>query len=378
MMPLTSIDPYVADDGLGLREQTMPIDTPDDLRQHIEVAIKVEMTTIPPYLFAMYSIADPDSEAALLIRSIVAEEMLHAALATNLLLAVGGKPDFAGTRYMPTYPMDLPHHQPSLQIDLARCSLDLIEGLFMSIEQPETHKAPPAPDEFESLGQFYHALEQGLTDMSRRFDLFSAPREAAQMSDSSFYRPVQMDAEDSGGLMLINDLDSAIGAIEIIIHQGEGLSHEKWADPGHQELTHYHKLLRISDGFIPLGDVIPLRTNPRAADYPSDIALVADLFNALYRAVYMVMGRIFLGGEEQPKAVGALYLLMSGLLSPVARFLTECELENGEHAAPTFEIHHFGDAGPIEELTELAGQAALAFPQLSPVHETIHGLGLIL
>lgn len=356
----------------------MPIESLEDLRQHVELAIRVEMTTIPPYLFAMYSIADPDSEAALLIRSIVAEEMLHTALATNLLLAVGGNPDFAGTKYLPSYPMDLPHHKPPLRMDLAPCSLELIDRLFMRIEQPETHSTPASPDEFESLGQFYHSLEQGLTDLAGRFDIFSTPREAAQMSDAAFYRPVQMDAEDSGGLMMINDLDSAIGAIEIIIHQGEGLSHEKWADPAHQELTHYHKLLRIRDAHTPLGDVLPLRTNPRAADYPDDVRLVADLFNALYRSVYLVMDRIFSGGGEQSKAVGALYLLMGGLLSPIARFLTEYPLENGEHAAPTFEMHHFGDTTPIEEITALAGRAASAFPQLSPAHETIHGLSLIL
>lgn len=56
----------------------MPIDTVDDLREHLLVAIEVELSTIPPYLYAMYSIEDQSSEAALLIRSVVVEEMLHA------------------------------------------------------------------------------------------------------------------------------------------------------------------------------------------------------------------------------------------------------------------------------------------------------------
>jgi hypothetical protein len=75
----------------------MPIDTPEELREHVELAIKVELSTIPPYLYAMYSLEDVQSVPALLIRSIVVEEMLHAALATNLLLAVGGRPDFRST-----------------------------------------------------------------------------------------------------------------------------------------------------------------------------------------------------------------------------------------------------------------------------------------
>lgn len=182
-------------------------------------------------MFAMYSIEDQNSEAALLIRSIVVEEMLHAVLATNLLLAVGGAPDFASTAYMPRYPMELPHHRPPLIIDLAPCSLELVRELFMRIEQPETHGAPAEPDEFETLGQFYHALEIGVAELSDRFDLFSNPQAGAQLSNHTFYQPVTLDAEDSGGLVLITDLDSAIEAIEIIVHQGEGMSDEKWPTP---------------------------------------------------------------------------------------------------------------------------------------------------
>lgn len=356
----------------------MPIETPQDLRNHLELAIRVELATIPPYLFAMYSIDDPASEAALLIRSIVAEEMLHAALATNLLLAVGGNPDFAGTKYIPSYPMDLPHHRPPLRLDLAPCSVDLIRDLFMRIEQPEEHGAPAEPDEFETLGQFYHALEIGLEELSGRFDLFESPAREAQLSNHEFYQPVALDAEDSGGLMLIEDLDSAIGAIEVIVHQGEGLSDQRWADPAHQELTHYHKLLQITEGISPLRSVRPVRSNPRTADYPASLQKPSDLFNALYRAVYLVMDRLFAPATDQSRGVGVLYLLMADLLSQVGHFLVAQPLGNGEYAAPTFEIFEFGEEGPRTEIPILAAEAAEAFPQLSPVHQAVHGLSLIL
>jgi hypothetical protein len=354
----------------------MPITNPDQLRRHIELAIQVELSTIPPYLFAMYSIADQSSEAALLIRSIVAEEMLHAALATNLLLAVGGAPDFAGSGYMPTYPMNLPHHQPPLRLELAPCSVDLIEDVFMRIEKPEAHDAPAQPDRFETLGQFYHALEIGLLEVADRFDLFSQPGRDAQMSDPSFYRPVAMDAEDSGGLVLIDDMTSAIDAIEIIVHQGEGLTHGRWADPGHQELTHYHKLLQIKRGVIPLGEVLPLRRNPTAAGFPDDLRVVADLFNSLYRGAYLALDRIFAGTGEQSRAVGVLYLLMGDLMSRVGRFLTHRELADGDHAAPTFEIRQFAEGDPFVEMSGLADMATSSFPELDPVADAVHGLGL--
>jgi hypothetical protein len=92
----------------------------------------------------------------------------------------------------------------------------------MRVEQPEVHGAPAEPDRFESRGQFYHALEIGIDELSERFDLFADPQLDHQLSDPSFYAPVAFDAEDSGGLMLIDGADSAKAAIEVIVHQGEG------------------------------------------------------------------------------------------------------------------------------------------------------------
>ncbi|MGB7860599.1 MAG: ferritin-like protein [Acidimicrobiia bacterium] len=356
----------------------MPIESPKDLRDHLELAIQVELATIPPYLYSMYSIEDQSSEPALLIRSIVVEEMLHAALATNLLLAVGGNPDFAGTRYMTAYPAQLPHHKPPLTLDLAPISPAQIERVFKRIEQPETHGAPAQPDEFETLGQFYHALENGIDDLAGRFDLFADPQTHRQMSDSSFYRPVAFDADDSGSLLLVDDLASAVDAIETIVHQGEGMSDERWADPAHQELTHYYKLLQITEGASPLGSVRNLASNPRTADLPPTIQPVSNLFNALYRGVYLVMNRIFSGEEGQGRAVGVLYIVMADMMAQTARFLTSQHLAGGVFAGPTFEVYEFATENPADEVKDLARVVAEGFPALNTVYETIRGLTLLL
>lgn len=355
----------------------MPIETTKELHEHLELAIQIELATVPPYLYAMYSIEDPDSRPALLLRSIVVEEMLHAALATNLLLATGGRPDFSSTRYMTAYPTDLPHHDPPLTVDLAPCSAESIESVFMRIEQPEARDAPPQPDRYETLGQFYHALEQAIERLARETDLFRDPQAAAQLSDPKYYRPVAFDAEDSGGLTLVTDAESARAAIEVIVHQGEGLSHERWSDPSHQELTHYHKLLEISEGRSPLGQVLKTGTNPRTADYPEAIQQVSHLFNAVYRGLFLVMARIFDGESKQSMAVGALYLLMADVLPQLARFLVAQEIPGGV-AAPTFEIREFESARPLEELIEMARDCATAHGQLTPVFEALNGLSLML
>ncbi|MFZ0013111.1 MAG: ferritin-like protein [Acidimicrobiia bacterium] len=356
----------------------MPITSQVELQEHLELAIRVELATIPPYLFAMYSIEDQGSEAALLLRSIVVEEMLHAALATNLLLAVGGSPRFAGTEYITPFPSELPHHRPPLRMELAPCSLETIEDLFMRIEKPEIHDAPAQPDQFETLGQFYHALELAMEGLSDGFDLFSNPQRGAQLSDSRFYRPVELDAEDSGGLMLIDDLASARAAIEVIVHQGEGLSDERWADPDHKELTHFHKLLQITEGVSPLGRVVPVRRNPSTADYPDDLRPVSDLFNALYRGVFLVLDRIFDADSNQSRAVGVLYLLMADVMSQLASFLVSRELGDGEFAGPTFEVFEFTNVSPLDEVTAMADRVAQLHPELSTVHDALKGLGFIL
>ena len=344
----------------------MPIRTVTDLHEHLELAIQVELSTVPPYLYAMYSIEDQRSEATLLLRSIVAEEMLHAVLASNLLLATGGRPRFDSTAYMPEYPSRMPHHRPPLEVGLAPCTEATIREVFMRIEQPEEHDAPPEPDMYETLGQFYHALENAIVDLSAVGDLFSNAQATAQLSDPSFYAPVEDDAEDSGGLVLVLDTETAIQAIEIIVHQGEGLSDERWADPSHQELTHYYKLLQIAERVSPLGRVRPVPVNPRTADYPTDLQAVSYLFNSAYRYLYLLLAQLLTAQETKTPAVGELYRVMTGVMGPLARYLVSQPLPDGGVAAPTFEVVDLDTDRAREQLRERAAIVSSAVPELAP------------
>ena len=72
----------------------MAIRTVEDLREHLQWAIELEHSTLPPYLTALYSIKDGhNTEAAEVIQSVFLEEMLHMTLAANILNAVGGAPE---------------------------------------------------------------------------------------------------------------------------------------------------------------------------------------------------------------------------------------------------------------------------------------------
>ena len=86
-----------------------PITGRGDLITHLQWALCVEISTIPPYLCALYSIQDRGTAAAALVRSVVIEEMLHAATVSNLMNAIGGHPSL-GPEHVPLYPGYIPHH----------------------------------------------------------------------------------------------------------------------------------------------------------------------------------------------------------------------------------------------------------------------------
>lgn len=350
----------------------MPIDTPAQLHDHLALAIRVELTTVPPYLYAMYSLADQDGEAAQLIRSVVTEEMLHAALIGNVLLAVGGEPQVAATAQPIRYPDALPHNVPELVVGLEPCSAELIERVFLTIERPEAHEAPPEPDEYESLGQFYHALELSIERLAGECDLFGDLQLERQISDSSAYRPIAFDSDTSGGLIPVTDLASACRAIETVIHQGEGVSEDRYADAEHRELTHYHKFLELADGTVPLGEVRPAPVNPTMAMFPAEVRPVAHLANALYGLTFEFLDRIYGTSQGGPGRLGDLYRAMA-LVGDVSRYLMSLDIGGGSVAGPTFETLGFANRSDAVDLVrDAAVKAATGHSELEPVLEALH------
>lgn len=350
----------------------MPIETVDDLRAHVALATRVELSTIPPYLFAMYSIKDPECDAARLIASVVVEEMLHATLTTNLLLAIGGEPKF-GPDVIAHYPAVMLHHTPGLVLRLEQCSEKLIRNTFMVIEGPMAVDALPEGDIYQTLGQFYAALEEAVDRLDESGDLFADCQPDRQLSDPSYYAPVKFDAEDSGGLMLIHDAASADRALDIIIEQGEGLSDHRWADASHQELTHFYKFEQIASGTSPIGPVWPVRANPKTADFPEAVARLSDLFNALYSLMFVTMGDLFSIEQDQGEVVGRLYGLMTGCMTPTATVLVQHPISDEENAAPTFEAYPFQN-DPWQETLALAEHLTELYPDIEPVHTAIRSM----
>lgn len=108
----------------------------EDLCTHLQRAIELEHSTLPPYLCALYSL-DPtrNAEAAQVVGSVFAEEMLYLLLAANLLNAVCGSPVLDAPHLLLSYPHPLPHSDRSVWVGLASFGPEALE-LFLRIEQP--------------------------------------------------------------------------------------------------------------------------------------------------------------------------------------------------------------------------------------------------
>ena len=147
------------------------------------------------------------------------------------------------------------------------------------------------------------------------------------------------------------------------------MGEEQWADPAHEELTHYFKFAQLADGEIPIGETWPLIDTPRVAHLPPGVRPV-DLFNAVYRLLFITMEDTYAAGSDQGGAVGHLYRLMSRCMAPIAQYLVTLPIDGEHNAGPTFEVYRFrGD--PAAETLELARAVAGRHPELAPVERTL-------
>src|ERR1700743_3252697 len=142
------------------------ITTLEDLKKHLQTAIEIELSTIPPYLCALYSIKEgTNTFPAFIIRSVVVEEMLHMILAANILNAIGGEPEINTREVVPKYPGFLFHSDKKVKLELLPFSKDTLEG-FLKIEKPAKTDKPPENGHYHSIGQFYEAIMNGLRNVN--------------------------------------------------------------------------------------------------------------------------------------------------------------------------------------------------------------------
>jgi hypothetical protein len=334
----------------------MAIDTLEELRCHLQLAIEIEHTTIPAYLCAAYTIKpDANREAYLLIRSVAVQEMLHLTIAANLLNAVGGEPAIDRPAFVPEYPKRLPF--TDIVVSLAPFSQATIEACAV-IEHPgPEHRVVEEfrGEKYGSIAEFYDAIKHGLVVLCQRLgpEQVFAGDPARQVGIESFYGA-------AGGVPRITGLGEAGLAIDTIIDQGEGLRDDVF-DGDHligetEEVAHYFRFLEVLAGrYYRAGDTpatgptgpalsvdwnaaYPMCANPKIADYPpgSEVRARAEEFNAVYRRVLAALHLAFNG---EPALLRGAVIAMDELRDRATALVRNpFPGRPGVHAGPTFEF----------------------------------------
>jgi hypothetical protein len=305
------------------------------LRKALQLAIELEHSTIPPYLYALFSLKpDRNAQIGQILASVVVEEMLHMAIACNVLNAVGGRPIINNPHFIPNYPGPLPAGvEDDLKVGLCPFSPSLVRDVFMKIEEPETK--PEAAEDLTStltIGQFYETIKQHMKDLDSKQSIFTGD---ARLQVQHSFKPCP--------LTVVTDFSSALQAIETVVQQGEGQSGSECGPDG--ELSHYGRFREIVEGqtivghplvFDPCGVYPVICQAEKKANYSSGTAAfnANNTFNYTYAALLSSLHNAFNGHRtELREAIG----LMESLKVQAACMMDSITLPVGRTCGPTFE-----------------------------------------
>ena len=361
----------------GKPKKYKPIHTLDELHIHLQWALSLELSTIAPYLCALYSISDNTTMGYGLIRSVVVEEMLHMMQVANLMNATGAKISL-GPDFVPQYPGFMKHHAAGGPfIQLQAFSPALSQDIFMAIEQPESSPhAPPEGNDFQTIGQFYKAIELGFEYCVDKFGpaaVFDHPSSKLQRSDVYF-------GSGAGHLIVVTNLAEAKLGIQEITQQGEGAEFPRPPVPGEDPfegkdhygmrldgtygpilgtpwgLSHYRKFQQLANGEVAAPPVYPMLPNPSPDRYKGETRRLAALFDNCYTLVLQKLEAAFTSPAVPVDFYGIAFPVMRFVLPQIATLLMQTPVELdadptlGPNAGPAF-------AYRAKELTEIVAEA---------------------
>jgi len=151
---------------------------------------------------------------------------------------------------------------------------------------------------------------------------------------------------DSGSSIIVTDLKTAKTAIDIIVDQGEGFP-GRFDDPDLLEKAHYAKFSDLQKG-AQTWDVYPVVTDPTTAGYREQdkmIYHVSLVFDAAYCFLLLTIEKLWTissDDDRQKLVLGNVYLIMLGVLKPLAKFLVQQRIGKEEKVAgPCFGYYLF-------------------------------------
>lgn len=207
---MTGVLDYESADIVRLMDMAEDDWTEQELKDALQRAAMLELSTIPPYATALWSITDRDDDEPVFhgVKEIVFDEMSHFGLVCNMLTSIGGTVVLTDPLTVPKYPGELPGGvNPGLEVFLSGLSRESA-ALFAEIEKPEKPLAF-APDG-NTIGAFYQRIA----------DVF--PRFAGLIQDRNQVTFPLASHGTGNNIVPMTSLDAILKAIEIIKAQGEG------------------------------------------------------------------------------------------------------------------------------------------------------------
>jgi len=330
------------------------------LRDSLQEALEIEFSTIPPYLYAMWSLDGSPSNHFVRdeFGGIVREGMLHMGLVANLLAAIGGRPLFVNTAergdVVPVYPGPIKAGvHAGLTVHLAPISPALLLNAFMVIEEPDTIPEGAAGPGFlptgeKTIGAFYSGIAQAIRDNQA-----ALPFDLAKQLDMTILDPRGQKIATAA---------EAVSAIDLILRQGEGADQMPF-DQGPDDLAHFYrfaqmaygKLLQGNGPFAYEGD--PVVFTPRL-DVPADPIAESPEFDQSYSRMLDGLQRAWDTASDEALSE----TIYPGMMSLTGDAHTLME----QHQGPRF--RYIPAAAPLAESIALAFANA---PPQPPVYSMV-------
>ncbi len=216
----------------------------DWLRSSLQSAIEVEHATLPLYTAAMLSLEVQNYPTYNAIRSVLMEEMVHMAIAANMLAALGGTPRIQTLD--PGYPCHgLPGGaEPDLRVGLAKLSRAQLAN-FMRMESPVDLLSPECNHaEYPTIGRLYQAIRTAIIDNADEVrSAVEAGGPAIQVGDNIGFTTIDRSSN-------IDPIQQLCQGIDEVLEQGEGSTANtiRTGSRYQNEESHYGKFAELHYG----------------------------------------------------------------------------------------------------------------------------------
>jgi hypothetical protein len=215
------------------------------IKKSLQTAIELEFSTLPLYLSSMFSLEVQNYTSYNTIRSVAMEEMVHMAIAANILSALGGSPAIKNINVK--YPTKgLPGGaEPDLVVGLAPFSKAQLKN-FMRIEIPEFLLPElDLPEKYPTISVFYNEIKSAII----------ANADAVTAAVKNQKNPPNQVGDDIGFSTFVykdgvDTVKMICDGIDEILEQGEGCSAKDLVTSSEfeSEESHYAKFASLYYG----------------------------------------------------------------------------------------------------------------------------------